>query len=105
MAVAHENIIDAEPLCLVAKLLPLALEDVALPLVVLDPLVELIERVDGACFERLESGKSLKLVVDLPAFDPGWFDADGDLEHAGAGGDHFGLGLPRHRLLRQARAA
>ena len=38
LAIANEHVVDAEPLGLVAELLPLALEDVALPLVLFDAL-------------------------------------------------------------------
>ena len=55
LAVADQHVVDAQPLGLVAKLLPLALEDVALPLVLFDALVEVVERC-RACLLRAAAG-------------------------------------------------
>ena len=95
LAVADEHIVDAQPLGFFVKLVALAFENVALPLVLFDPLVEVVERGDRAFFERAKIGESLELIVDLAAFDPQRLDADRDFQPAGADGDRFGLGLPR----------
>ena len=101
LAVAHEHVVDAEPLGLVAELLPLALEDVALPLVLFDAFVEVVERFDRAFFERAQIGEAFELVVDLAALDPQRLEVDRDFQPAGAGGERFRLGLPAFDFLGQ----
>ena len=86
-AAAEQDVVDAQSLGLFAELLPLPLQNIALPLVLFEFFVQFFELLERAGFERDEPGKAFELVVELVALGPQRLQVDGDFEPACPSGE------------------
>ena len=85
--IAHEHVVDPQPAGFLVKLFPLAAENIALPPMIFNAVVQLVERCQRSFFQGRQACEAFELIVDLRALDPQRLHTDRDFQPAGTGSE------------------